>query len=148
MAAISPAPHTQRSHREKKRASASHSECSECSESSKKRPPTAPPSEHTHLESPCRRAAAPRKPNFHQHAAHEPPSALSASSKMARISAWYRRAYLSPREVADHHTPGAVLPPDFFVLNDLFYVLFFFFLKIFSPAIDFSFFMCYICINI
>ena len=94
-------------------------------------------------------AAAPSKPNFHQHAAHEPPSALSASSKMARISAWYRRAYLSPREVADHHTPGAVLPPDFFVLNDLFYVLFFFFFKIFpSPAIDFSFFMCYICINI
>ena len=30
-----------------------------------KRPPTAPPSEHTHLESPCRRAAAPSKPNFH-----------------------------------------------------------------------------------
>ena len=26
---------------------------------------TAPPSEHTHLESPCRRAAAPSKPNFH-----------------------------------------------------------------------------------
>ena len=25
----------------------------------------APPSEHTHLESPCRRAAAPSKPNFH-----------------------------------------------------------------------------------
>ena len=51
-----------------RRASASHSECSECSESSKsskKRPPTAPPSEHTHLESPCRRAAAPSKPNFH-----------------------------------------------------------------------------------
>ena len=26
---------------------------------------TAPPSEHTHLESPCQRAAAPRKPPFH-----------------------------------------------------------------------------------
>ena len=33
--------------------------------------PPAPPSEHTHLESPCRRAAAPSKPNFH-HPAPQP----------------------------------------------------------------------------
>ena len=65
MAAISPAPLAP----SQERASASPSECSEISAllppRCSLRAHTAPPSEHTHLESPCRRAAAPSKPNFH-----------------------------------------------------------------------------------
>ena len=54
-----------------RRASASHSECSECSECSEKRPPTAPPSEHTHIESTCRRSRRTPQVQFSLSTPHE-----------------------------------------------------------------------------